>query len=105
MRIIQYDAAGQVSGAHRIIQAFAGNRIDQARGIAAGQPPIARNAIPLPAGSLERRKNVTVKRGVLRGDALLLHITFESCAQRLGGLALSTDSNGEMAASRENPDV
>src|SRR3954451_22840773 len=48
---------------------------------------------------------MAVKRCAFPGHAALGHILFEAPAKRGGGLTFTADADGEMPATREDPDI
>ncbi len=46
VRVVENHAAGQVAGAHGVIDSLAGDRIDHAGGVAHRHPSVAGDAIP-----------------------------------------------------------
>ena len=95
----------QIGRADRVVQTFAGDRIDQAGGIAHRHPPVAGHAIALPGCCLERRQQVAVERRALPRDAFFRHVIFQALAQRRRRFTFAADADREMAATRKHPDV
>ena len=96
---------GQIRGAERVVQAFAGDGIHQTRGIADRHPAVARHAVLLPRGRFEAGQQMAVERRAVLRKPLLLHVALEPRAQGRSRFAFAADTDGKMPAARENPDV
>src|SRR6185312_5881772 len=95
----------QVRRAHRVVEAFACDRVHEPRRVSGCDPSVTGHAIPIPRRRLQTRQQVAVERRTLLPELMLFHVLLEHRAHRRSRRSLAANSDGKMAAAREYPDV
>src|SRR5262249_29584559 len=105
VRIVHNDAACKIAGAHRVVQSFAGDRIDEATRIADSEPAVACDSILSPPRSLQRREHVAVESRSLPGDTAIVHVALQPPAEGMGRFAFAANTDRKVSATRKYPNI